>query len=425
MRIKYLLKFILPNRYKLLVLLLLSSILFIQSEERYLEKSNSKGRLVLVHEHHYGKPFVYYFKQDKKNAIISYDAISYNILIAYSFTLILHALVLLAFTVIKAPSLKHKSAALLVFVAILSLPYMLLYMFGQTLINDAVIARSYWKVKGLIYLKISPNRLSFDDLDFPLKEAALNKDLRMTQTLIKRGADINMANKLGETALHIAVRENAFNIIKALIKAGANVNVGDTVGNTPLHYVDHPKIAKLLLSHKANPNKPNNKKQTPLFLVNNWRSKSIILKKGGKVNLQDRHGDTALHYVLNPEEVRVLVSAGAKVNLKNNSGQTVLHYIIPKDKVTTFPWAPEVASALIRRGANVDVKDKLGLSPLHYAIKNCNPRSKFGSTLETGRVFFKVSSRAKLQFRSKKYSGTLAVVIKADKDKCWQRISKK
>jgi len=405
--------------------MLLSSMLFIQSEERYIDKPNPHGKLHLVHEHRYGKPFVYYLKREKLDAKIYYDSVAYNLLIAYSVTLLLQVLVLLAFRVIKAPSLKHKSVALLILVSIISLPYLIVYIFGQTLLNNSVIARNFWQVKALTYLKISPNRLSFDDMDFPLKEAAHNKDLKMIRLLLARSADINMANKLGETALHIAVRENAIYIVQELLKNGANVNARNSVGDAPLHYVDHIKIAKLLLLSKANPNKMNNKKQTPIFLVGNPQAKALILRQGGNVNAVDLNGNSALHFVRKPEEAAVLIAAGAKVNKKNKLGKTVLHEIVPQDKVTVFLWAPKLARELIRRGANVDILDKQGMSALHYSIQNCNPRSKFISTLETGRLLFKASRSARAQYKAKKYSATLATLINADKDKCWRRISRK
>lgn len=412
------------NRYKLLVVLLLSSMLFIQTEEKYLDKTQANGRMRLVNEHRYGKPFVYYVKQKNQPGTIKYEAIAYNLLIAYAVTLVFHGLIILAFLTFRASTLRSRSLALLVFVSVVSLPYLVVYIFGQTLLNNAVIGRKYWQVRVLVYLKISPNRLSFDDLDFPLKEAAYNKDLAMTKYLLDRNADINMANKLGETALHIAVRENAISIARTLLKAGANVNARDKVGNSPLHYVDHIMLAKLLIEYKANPNILNNRLQSALFTIEDYRSKEIIVAAGAKVDHEDMRGNTALHYVRSPEEVMVLAKAGINVNHQNKEGQTALHSLIPRDKVTALPWAPKVARKLLRYRANVDIVDSHQLSPLHYAIKYCNPRAKFGSTLETGRIYFKASVKARVQFKTKKYSPTLKAILDSDVDQCWRLITK-
>lgn len=417
-------KFFGLNRYKLLVVLLISSMLFIQTEEKYIDKTQANGRMRLVNEHRYGKPFVYYVKQKKQPGEIKYEAIVYNLLVAYALTLVLHGLVLLAFLVFHASTLRSKGLALLIFVLILLLPYLLIYAFGQTLLNNAVVSRNYWQVRALMALKISPNRLTFDDLDFPLKEAAYNRDLEMTRYLLKRNADINMANKLGETALHIAVRENAINIAKELLQRGANVNARDKVGNSPLHYVNHLKLAKLLIEYKANPNLVNNRQQTPIFTIEDYKSKQYIIQSGGKVDSSDMRGNTALYYVRSPEEVTVLTKAGINVNHQNNDGQTVLHYLVPRDKFTALPWAPDVARKLLHYRANVDIVDSNNWSALHYAIKYCNPRAKFGATLELGRLFFRHSASAKAQYKTKKYSPTLQKLIDEDTDRCWQLISR-
>lgn len=46
--------------------------------------------------------------------------------------------------------------------------------------------------------------------------------------------DINQKDKNGYTPLHFAVQNNAYDVVKTLLLKGANVNIQDKLGNTPL-----------------------------------------------------------------------------------------------------------------------------------------------------------------------------------------------
>lgn len=56
----------------------------------------------------------------------------------------------------------------------------------------------------------------------------------------------------GETALHIAIKQKDFTIVKLLVNAGADLNKrNETAGQTPLHLAveyDCKEIVSLLLS---------------------------------------------------------------------------------------------------------------------------------------------------------------------------------
>ncbi|OQS04907.1 hypothetical protein THRCLA_20766, partial [Thraustotheca clavata] len=54
--------------------------------------------------------------------------------------------------------------------------------------------------------------------------------------LISENADVNQANRNGETALHICAERNCKEIALLLLSKEANINQSDTYGNTPLHF---------------------------------------------------------------------------------------------------------------------------------------------------------------------------------------------
>jgi ankyrin repeat protein len=89
--------------------------------------------------------------------------------------------------------------------------------------------------------------------------------------LIDAGADVNAANKDGETPLQWAALTGTFLAVKALADAGADLNVQDArAGNTPLHAaVSHDDIVLIhyLLSRHARTDIRNNEGLTALELA--------------------------------------------------------------------------------------------------------------------------------------------------------------
>lgn len=66
----------------------------------------------------------------------------------------------------------------------------------------------------------------------PLLIAATNGHIAMVRLLLEHGADPNLRNYDGVTALHNAVYENQLDIVALLLEAGADPNIKDRFGNT-------------------------------------------------------------------------------------------------------------------------------------------------------------------------------------------------
>lgn len=420
------LRFFTPSAYTLSVFLFLSSILLFQFEERYIEHiDRGVNKIKHLNEHRYGKPFVAYVKREESAGKYYYAAIAYDLAIAYAVTLLIFGVWALLSRLVVGRSFKQRGWAFVVLILLGVIPYGVVYINGARLLISAVEGRQFWSARVLIKIGISPNRLSSDGMDFPLKEAAYNKDSKMIEVLTKRGAEVNMANRAGETALHTATRENAVKVMEQLIALGARVNATDQNGRTPLHYANQLEAVQLLLEHKAGLELPDVNGRTPLFLVEGVGSRAHLLKLGANGKWVDKQGNTPLHFVRNLGDVALLVKAGVNVNQRNAVGKTALHLLVPIDKTPPGPQAPELAKALVQQGAQVDIPDNHGLSPLHYAIKYCNPTQFPRTAVEVGRIVYAASEEVKLQSRNKKLIGQLAVLVSEDRVGCWKLIGGK
>ena len=206
--------------------------------------------------------------------------------------------------------------------------------------------------------------------------------LAMMQMLLKAGADINLRNRRGETALKIA----AFDCIGAvpfLLAQGADPSLADKTGDTALHGIVKYKAATMapllegLLQAGADINQVNRHGQTPLIktayapFVRDAVA-PLLLARGADPNLQDYRGDTLLHILAaekgrtDPGEmVRLLLDRGAGLDIRNRRHLTPLMAAVARKNVT-------IAKILIAAGADVNVRSQRG-TPLIASLISCDP----------------------------------------------------
>lgn len=147
---------------------------------------------------------------------------------------------------------------------------------------------------------------------------------KIVQLLLGNGANVNVKDNYGQTALHLAAKYNEETGINALIRGNVEVDAVDSLGNTALH-------------HAASLRDPHSRMKDEARIPH----RMDVL--GGQAALQ------------------CLLKAGAKVDTKNFRSLSPLHL------ASTYGAYPRVET-LLEAGANIEASDHNKWTPIHHAV---------------------------------------------------------
>ena len=193
--------------------------------------------------------------------------------------------------------------------------------------------------------------------------------------LIENGADINKGRNDNQTPLMVAAEKGHVSVATFLIERGADVDLQDENGNTALHHALYGsdvscEILSCLIGSGADVNGVNKVKHTPLMIAakrGHINALTLLIKHGAHdVDLQDDDGNTALHHAVYGSDVSFeilscLIGIGADVNARANNGCTPLMIAADNGDINAV-------SSLVKCGANVDLQGKAGHTALHHAV---------------------------------------------------------
>ena len=240
-----------------------------------------------------------------------------------------------------------------------------------------------------------------------LTEACRNRCSYLAMFLISSGANVDIANHRGETALFLTSDENVVQaIIDAkgnlnhrrysllcedtalivaifegyvgiairLIDAGADVNIQGLSSETALYvatrYGHETIVQSLLATGLIDVNRLEGEHDSSSLMMASWKGYEAItrhlLAAHADVNIADLDGNTALiqacahGYEVIAQE---LIASGAVVNAANNEGYTALI-------VAINACDNQITKLLLVAGADINQVNVLTQSPLHVAILN-------------------------------------------------------
>ena len=210
------------------------------------------------------------------------------------------------------------------------------------------------------------------DVDWAkLYRAAAIGFVKHVQFLLDHGANVNLTNSSGQTALFAAAENGLVEVVRVLLGHGANVNLTDSSGQTALSAAarqGHVEVVRVFLGHGANVNLTDRTVETALSAAARQGHVEVVrvfLGHGANVNLTDRTVETALSAAARQghvEVVRVFLGHGANVNLTDRIVETALSAAARWDNV-------EVARVFLGHGANVNLTDRIVETALSAAAR--------------------------------------------------------
>ena len=174
--------------------------------------------------------------------------------------------------------------------------------------------------------------------DTALADAAERRDAALVRTLLDAGADVNVAQVDGMTALHWAVYHDDADTARVLVASGAAVGTANRYGVPPLSVAATNGNADVV---------------------------TLLLDGGADANTTVRGGETVLMAAARTGSlgaVRALLAHGADPNAVEQRDQTALMWAAAEGHAS-------VAHALLEVGADLDARLQSGFTPLFFAVR--------------------------------------------------------
>uniref|UniRef100_A0ABD2X9N6 Uncharacterized protein n=1 Tax=Trichogramma kaykai TaxID=54128 RepID=A0ABD2X9N6_9HYME len=303
-------------------------------------------------------------------------------------------------------------------------------------------------VEKFLELGQDPNILVTETGSSPLHLALMSDDVdpEIVEILLRHGANPNVANKKGLTAVHlISMGPRDSDLMQMLIDLTdykhqpVRIHLQDkNNGLIALEYAvarNFKNVTETLLKNGADPNYMGKFGSTPLHMVclenNDVELAKILFKFGARIDVQNEHGYTPLHHAVyrgNESLVEFLLRNGADPNKAEIDGSTALHMICDgeSDDAAFLEKFFKICKDT-RQKLQIEARDNNGLTPLQFAVANVRPNMvdvllDQGADLSsfifpTAKQFDDVNSHQRFDWENKlkTASGLLIVVERLEK----------
>ena len=173
-------------------------------------------------------------------------------------------------------------------------------------------------------------------------EAAATGNINEIAYLISKGEDVDVCDRSGRTALHLASAEGHLDVVKLLIASGCSLNIKDRWGNEPLGDV---------------------------ILNGHCELKNVLEKAGATLSTDMKYElETKLiKYIRNDnfQAVKNLVECGTSLSAADSFGKSPLHVAVERGNL-------QIVDYLLKKKVDVNRKDADGRTSLDIATENKN-----------------------------------------------------
>lgn len=240
-------------------------------------------------------------------------------------------------------------------------------------INCAILSNQKLVIET--YLNAAP--VPADRANLMLMESSALGKPEMIQLAISRGADTEVEDREGRSALLLAVEKGRNSVAQALITAGASTTVLDKSGRNLLqvavssqkifeerleimrHFYDYLAITGHPSYHQLPVHMTDSPRQTFLNRFSHWveNAPDPLMDLVKNFDFMEALNEDHEH----PDIIRLLLDNGADIGVKTPEGETVLHLAI---------GSASRVETLLEKGAqilDIDAQESRGRSALHYA----------------------------------------------------------
>ncbi|MDR2419627.1 MAG: ankyrin repeat domain-containing protein [Treponema sp.] len=224
--------------------------------------------------------------------------------------------------------------------------------------------------KDLLPYLITPTTVLQSDGDGNtiLHMSVMHGGLDTVRMALDRDARIDARNKVGDTALHIAVRQNNESIGQSLIAHGANIFALNAASESVLYLAFHATggVEEWILTPETIVAR-DGLGNTVLHYAAQWKMKNIpkIVERGADVEAANATGETPIFAAVkadSPATITTLISVGARIDARDKMGNSALHAAVRYNKKSS-------AISLIDAGININAHALNGKTPLHDAVR--------------------------------------------------------
>ena len=232
--------------------------------------------------------------------------------------------------------------------------------------------------------------------------------LKMAETLVDKGLDINAINDDGENGLFDAIRNKSYDTCAFFTIKGVDINLQNIHGHTPLMVacedgIESLDLVLLLLNYEADVTIVNNDNKTVLEVLNNY----AMLARGF---ISDENTSLKENAVVEKEHIsllkEILVNIDFKTDILTSKEQPLFFEPLLYGDVTLF-------SVYVKNKFDINQVDKSGLNIFYIYVYTVFSKNKYFENFKNVLVAM-IANNVNINFQDKEGQHVFSKVITKD-----------